>query len=124
MMSEFTVLAFTPAGLCHPDLAIAACRAGGVGVVNAAYIQTSIVAGDVVVVANSGSSRLMVYRSTDNGNTFSFPCTLEHPAPGNGVSYLYARMETAATTTGPMLVLQQYIDNNTQRLLRFSVPLP
>jgi hypothetical protein len=40
------------------------------------------------------------------------------------VSYLYARMETAATTTGPMLVLQQYIDNNTQRLLRFSVPLP
>lgn len=94
------------------------------GVVNAAYIQTSIVAGDVVVTANSGSSRLMVYRSADNGNSFTFPYTLEHPAPGNGVSYLYARMETAATTTGPMLVLQQYIDNNTQRLLRFSVPLP
>ena len=41
-----------------------------------------------------------------------------------GVSYVYARMKTAATTTGPMLLLQQYIDNNTQRLLRFSVPLP
>jgi acyl transferase domain-containing protein/NAD(P)H-dependent flavin oxidoreductase YrpB (nitropropane dioxygenase family) len=33
-MTGFTVLTFTPAGLCHPDLAIAACRAGGVGVVN------------------------------------------------------------------------------------------
>lgn len=33
-MAEFTVFAFTPAGLCLPDLAIAACRAGGVGVVN------------------------------------------------------------------------------------------
>ena len=94
------------------------------GVVNAAYIQTSIVAGDVVVTANSGSSRLMVYRSVDGGNTFTFPYTLEHPAPGNGVSYLYARMETAATTRGPMLVLQQYIDNNAQRLLLFNVPLP
>ena len=94
------------------------------GVVNAAYIQTSIVAGDVVVTANSGSSRLMVYRSTDGGKRLTVPYTLEHPAPSNGVNYLYARMETAATTTGPMLVLQQYIDNNTQRLLRFSVPLP
>ncbi|MFT3897469.1 MAG: hypothetical protein QM719_07215 [Thermomonas sp.] len=94
------------------------------GVINAAYIQTSIVAGDIVVTANNGSNRLMVYRSVDNGNTFTFPYTLEHPRPGSGVSYLYARMETAATTTGPMLVLQQYIDNNTQRLLRFSVPMP
>jgi hypothetical protein len=94
------------------------------GNINVAYIQTSIVAGDVVVTANNGSSRLMVYRSVDGGNSFTLPYTLEHPAPGNGVSYLYARMETAATTAGPMLVLQQYIDNNTQRLLRFSVPLP
>jgi hypothetical protein len=94
------------------------------GVINAAYIQTSIVAGDVVVTANSGSSRLLVYRSVDGGNVFSMPYTLEHPAPGGGVSYLYARMETAATTAGPMVVLQQYIDNNTQRLLLFNVPLP
>jgi len=94
------------------------------GVVNAAYIQTSIVAGDVVVTANSGSSRLMVYRSVDGGNTFTLPYTLEHPAPGGGVSYVYARMETAATTPGPMLVLQQYTDNNLDRLLLFNVPLP
>jgi hypothetical protein len=94
------------------------------GAINAAYIQTSIVAGDIVVTANNGSNRLMVYRSADGGETFTLPYTLEHPRPGSGVSYLYARMETAATTTGPMLVLQQYIDNNTQRLLRFSVPLP
>jgi acyl transferase domain-containing protein/NAD(P)H-dependent flavin oxidoreductase YrpB (nitropropane dioxygenase family) len=40
-MSQFTVLAFTPAGLCHPDLAIAACRAGGVGVVNGELLPDS-----------------------------------------------------------------------------------
>ena len=33
-MAEFTTFAFTPAGLCNADLAIAACRAGGVGIVN------------------------------------------------------------------------------------------
>lgn len=40
-MTEFTVLAFTPAGHCHPDLAIAACRAGGVGVVNGELLPDS-----------------------------------------------------------------------------------
>lgn len=94
------------------------------GVINAAYVQTSIVAGDVVVTANSGSSRLMVYRSVDGGNTFTTPYTLEHPAPGGGVSYVYARMETASTTAGPMFVLQQYTDNNLDRLMYFNVPLP
>lgn len=94
------------------------------GAINAAYIQTSIVDGAVVVTANSGSNRLLVYQSMDGGNTFTMPYTLEHPRPGNGVTYLYARMETAANTAGPMLVLQQYIDNNTQRLLRFNVPVP
>ena len=49
---------------------------------------------------------------------------LAHPAPGGGVSYTYARMETASKTTGPMLTLEQYIDNSTQRLLLFNVPLP
>jgi NAD(P)H-dependent flavin oxidoreductase YrpB (nitropropane dioxygenase family) len=34
LMAEFTTFAFTPAGLCNADLAIAACRAGGVGIVN------------------------------------------------------------------------------------------
>ena len=94
------------------------------GNINAAYIQTSIVAGDVVVTANSGSSRLMFYRSTNGGNTFTMPYTLEHPAPTSGVSYVYARMETAPTATWPIVVMQQYIDNNTQRLLLFNVPMP
>ena len=40
-MTEFTVLAFTPAGHCRPDLAIAACRAGGVGVVNGELLPDS-----------------------------------------------------------------------------------
>ena len=94
------------------------------GDIKAAYIQTSIVGNDIVVTANNSSNRLMVYSSTDGGNTFSLPYMLAHPAPGGGVSYTYARMETASKTTGPMLTLEQYIDNSTQRLLLFNVPLP
>jgi acyl transferase domain-containing protein/NAD(P)H-dependent flavin oxidoreductase YrpB (nitropropane dioxygenase family) len=40
-MAEFTNLVFTPAGLCHADLAIAACRAGGVGIVNGELLDGS-----------------------------------------------------------------------------------
>ena len=91
--------------------------------ISAGYLQTSIVAGDVVVTTNNGSN-LQVYRSADGGASFTSPYRLVHPAPGGGVSYQYPRVETASTSAGPMLVLQQYIDNNTQRLLLFNVPLP
>ena len=94
------------------------------GDIKAAYIQTSIVGNAVVVTANNSSNRLLVYRSIDGGSTFTQPYTLVHPAPGNGVTYTYARMETVSNTPGPMLTLEQYVDNGTQRLLLFNVPLP
>jgi hypothetical protein len=95
------------------------------GNISAGYIQTSIVAGQIVVTANSYSS-LLVYQSVDGGNTFTTPYRLAHPdpVPGSGISYMYPRMETASTTTGPMVVLQQYTDNNLDRLMLFNVPLP
>ena len=43
------------------------------GDIKAAYIQTSIVGNDIVVTANNSSNRLMVYSSTDGGNTFRCP---------------------------------------------------
>lgn len=93
------------------------------GNINAGYVQTSIVGGDVVVASNNNSN-VVVSRSLDGGSTFTTPYTLVHPAPAGGVSYPYPRIETAGHTAGPMLLLQQYVDNNTQRLLLFSVPLP
>ncbi|GAA5001958.1 hypothetical protein FNZ56_09435 [Pseudoluteimonas lycopersici] len=93
------------------------------GNISAGYLQTSIVAGDVVVASNNYSN-VVVLRSTDNGASFTTPYMLVHPAPGNGVSYPYPRVETASRTAGPMLLLQQYVDNSQQRLLLFNVPLP
>ena len=88
----------------------------------ATYIQTSVVADEIVLAANVYDN-IWTYRSVDGGLNFTVPYELMHPAEGNGVSY-QGRMETASRTAGPMLLLQQYADNNTQRLLRFSVPLP
>ena len=49
-MAEFTNFVFTPAGLCHADLAIAACRAGGVGIVNGELQVDSAVVRDALDV--------------------------------------------------------------------------
>jgi hypothetical protein len=91
--------------------------------IGAGYVQASIVGGDIVISANN-QSNVVVATSSDGGQTFTAPFALMHPAPGGGTSYPYPRIETAAHTAGPMLLLQQYVDNNTQRLLLFSVPLP
>lgn len=93
------------------------------GNISAGYVQASIVGGDVVVASNNGSN-VVVSVSRDDGTTFTTPYTLVHPAPSGGVTYPYPRIETAGHTAGPMLLLQQYVDNNSQRLLLFSVPLP
>ncbi len=91
--------------------------------IKAAYVQASLVGNDVVLASNNYSN-IAIYRSVDGGNTFTAPYLLTHPDPAGGVSYPYPRVETASRTAGPMLVLQQYLDNSTQRLLLFSVPLP
>ena len=93
------------------------------GNIDAGYVQTTIVGGDVAVASNNGSN-VAVSVSRDGGASFTTPYSLVHPAPSGGVSYPYPRIETAGQTSGPMLLLQQYVDNNLQRLLLFSVPLP
>jgi hypothetical protein len=91
--------------------------------ISAGYVQASIVGGDLVVASNNGSN-VMVSRSADGGQTFAVAYLLVHPAPSGEVSYPYPRIETAGHTAGPMLLLQQYVDDNEQRLLLYSVPLP
>ncbi len=91
---------------------------------NAGYVQATIAGGDVVVAANNDSD-VVVFRSVDGGGSFTVSHGLVHPDPPSpAVSYRYPRIETTATTPGPMLLLQQYVDNDIQRLLLFSVPLP
>jgi hypothetical protein len=92
--------------------------------INAGYVQATIVAGDVVVAANNDTN-IAVYRSPDGGTSFAVSHALMHPLPTSpDLSYRYPRMETAAATIGPMVLLQQYTDSGIQRLLLFSVPLP
>ena len=83
----------------------------------------AIVGGDLAIASNN-QSNVVVSVSRDSGQTFTTPYLLVHPAPSGGTSYPYPRIETAAHTAGPMLLLQQYVDNSAQRLLLFSVPLP
>lgn len=92
--------------------------------INAGYVQATVVAGNIVVAANNNTN-IAVFQSMDSGGTFTVPYGLVHPAPpSSGTTYRYPRIETAATTAGPMLLLQQYVKNGTQRLLLFNVPLP
>ena len=91
--------------------------------INAGYIQATIIAGDVVVAANYNSD-VLVFRSVNDGGSFTVSHALAHPDPAPGVTYSYPRIETTAATNGPMLLLQQYVDNDIQRLLLFNVPLP
>jgi len=93
------------------------------GDISAGYVQVAM-AGTNVVVTSNNLSNVVVYKSTNSGATFTNPYSLVHPAPSGGISYPYPRIETAARTAGPMLLLQQYVDNNLQRLLLFSVPVP
>lgn len=92
--------------------------------INAGYIQTTVIDGSVVVAANYNSD-VLVFRSVDGGGSFEVSHALVHPDPPSpDVSYQYPRIETTATTNGPMLLLQQYVDSDVQRLLLFNVPLP
>ena len=93
------------------------------GIHGTVFLQTSVVASDIIVAANVYDN-IWIYRSVDGGTSFTAPFKLVHPAPGSGVSYQTPRVETASHSTGPLLVFQQYVDNNVQRLLLFNVPLP
>ena len=85
------------------------------------YVQATIADGNVVLVGNSYTN-LSVYQSTDGGATFTRTQALTHPAPTGAIDYSRPRMETPATSTSPIPVLQQYLDGKIQRAMFFAVP--
>ena len=86
------------------------------------YVQATIAEGNVVLLGNSYTN-VSVLQSTDGGETFERTHALTHGAPAEDVSYNRPRIETPATSTGPVPVLQQYADGKIQRALFFAVPL-
>ena len=48
--------------------------------------------------------------------------SVSHAAPTGGIDYSRPRMETPATSTSPIPVLQQYLDGKIQRAMFFAVP--
>jgi hypothetical protein len=88
----------------------------------AGYAQVSMV-GDMIVVASNVKTNAGIMTSTDSGQTFTYAVSLQHGTPPPDVSYRYPRLETAASSTSPLLVFQQYSDNGVQRLLQYTVPV-
>lgn len=89
--------------------------------ISSGYPQVTLVAGNIFIVSNM-STQACVYQSSDGGFTFTATQQLVHPAPAGGVSYSYPRIETPAVSRSPVPLLQQYDDNNTQRVMYFRVP--
>lgn len=87
-----------------------------------AYIQATVADGNLVLVANS-YSHAAVWQSTDGGTSFVKTHSLLHPAPVDGVSYEYPRLETPGRSSNPIPVLQQYFEGATQSLLFFPAPV-
>lgn len=94
------------------------------GDIQAGYVQTTIAAGNVVIAANINTLMIGVLESQDGGANFSYAYQLVHPPRTPGVRFKNPRMETPANSTGPISLLQQYVDNGTQRLLSYSIPVP
>lgn len=90
--------------------------------IQAGYAQVSMV-GDMIVVASNVKTNAGVMTSTDSGQTFTYAFSLQHPVQTPDVSYRYPRLETAASSTSPILLFQQYSDNGVQRLLQYTVPV-
>lgn len=92
------------------------------GSVKATYLQATMAQGNLVVISNT-YSYLSVFQSSDGGETFVRTHMLTHPAPVNGAVYNRPRVETAAQSTSPITVLQQFEDATGQRALYFKVPV-
>ena len=90
--------------------------------IDAGYPQVSMVNNSLVIAVNN-SSNAGVFVSPDLGKTFTHSYALRHGAAAPGVSYRYPRLETAATSSGPMLLFQQYTENGVDRLLQYVVPV-
>jgi hypothetical protein len=95
------------------------------GVSNANYVQVASSSGRLTIVANNDDANLVVFRSGDQGGTFAQRYRLTHPGirTGLGVNHMFPRIEMPGNATGNLIVLQQYRDGLTTRLMSFNVPL-
>ena len=90
--------------------------------IQAGYPQLTIMPG-VIAIAVNMSTQAAIYQSRDSGTTFSYTQQLIHGTPAAGVSYANPRLETPTNSLSPLPLLQQYVDNGTQRLLFYSTPV-
>ncbi|HEY3521203.1 MAG TPA: hypothetical protein VGK80_09200, partial [Rhodanobacteraceae bacterium] len=90
--------------------------------IQANYPQVTIV-GNTLVVAANVKTNAGVFISPDLGQTFTYSYSLQHGTVGPGITFKTPRLETAASSTSPVLLFQQYYDNGAQRLLEYAIPI-
>ncbi len=92
--------------------------------INAAYPQTVLAAGNLVIMVNNLQSA-EVLQSTDNGNTFTLTQGLLHtpPPPGSALYYGNPRLEAPGRSTSPIPVFQQFVNGPIEQLMYFQVPV-
>ena len=88
-----------------------------------AHFPQVTVVGDMLIVAANVKSYAGVFTSPDLGRTFAYSFRLQHNPYAPGVSYQTPRLETAAKSTSPVLLFQQYVDHGIQRMLEFVIPV-
>lgn len=88
------------------------------------YLQIGLSNGQVQISLSASRGSGAVYLSNDYGDTFTQAFALRLPPASDGVSYKTGRVETATRSRGPLAVMQQYEDQNVQRLMVYSVPVP
>jgi len=94
------------------------------GRIKISYLQLGLSNGQVALAFSASRGQGDVLVSNDHGSTFVQQATLELPAAAPGTSYATGRIETAGKSVGTLTVMQQYEDQNLQRLMVFKVPPP
>lgn len=89
--------------------------------ISASYPQVAVNAmSDVVMIwTNTAVGNVKLSQSTDHGVSFTGTDLLIHPFGGPDVSYQNPRVEAPSSVLGPVLVVQQYVDGDMQKLLGF-----
>jgi len=88
------------------------------------YLQIGLANGQVQLSLSASRGSGAVYLSNDYGDTFTAAFTLRLPPASDGISYKTGRVETVTRSNGTLAVMQQYEDQNTQRLMVYPVPVP
>ena len=90
----------------------------------AGYVQIGLTNANIVVGMSTDSGAGALVMSANLGTTFSKTHDLAVPVATSGVSYKTPRLEMPGRSIGNLPILQQYEDNNVQRLMLFTAPAP